>query len=31
MEVAAVDTDRKNLYVIGAQSLIESICALLLR
>ena len=29
-EVKAMDTDRKNLYIIGTQSLIESIRALLL-
>ena len=28
--VEAMDTDRKNLYIISAQSLIKSICALLL-
>jgi hypothetical protein len=30
-EVEAMDADRKNSYVIGAQSLMESIRALLLR
>ena len=30
-EVEAMDADRKNSYVIGAQSLVESIRALLLR
>ena len=29
--VLIIDADRKNLYVIGAQSLVESIYALLLR
>ena len=29
--VEAIDTERKNSYVVGAQSLIESIRALLLR
>ena len=29
--VEAMDTDHKNLYVISAQSLIKSICVLLLR
>ena len=29
--VEAMDADRKNSYIIGAQSLVESICALLLR
>ena len=29
--VEAMDTDRKNSYIIGAQSLVESIHALLLR
>ena len=31
VDVEAMDADRKNLYVIGAQSLVECICALLLR
>ena len=30
-DVEAMDADRKNSYVISAQSLMESICALLLR
>jgi hypothetical protein len=30
-DVEAMDADRKNSYVIGAQSLVESIRALLLR
>ena len=30
-DVKAIDADRKNLYVIGTQSLMESIYTLLLR
>ena len=31
LAVEAMDTECNNLYVVGAQSLVKSICALLLR